>query len=284
MSVNINIDANNTSGCTPLDTSLMFDLDFQENNESPIDTYLNKIRSLIVLINPGNFNEINANLVILGSVSAFESYMREVIRRTILIDKISLKNCESMPLSYGAAISHGANLLPEAILEDISFAGKANIKESIKTFIGLKGHLPNSLVSALEEFNKVCEIRHCLVHRFGKLGAKNAIKLGLSEHSTCIEKPLLLNYQFLQELQLACNVVVKEVNNYIFNGLLQRLITDENGRKLGSTIWKWNYNSDRAEFIKYYKTFASTIEMPTSHSNAKEAYDLYRIFYNSLKR
>jgi len=280
----MNIDANNTSGYSSLNTQAMFNVAFVENNEPPIDTYIKKVRSLSLLVNPANFSDITANLVVLGSVSAFESYMREIIRRTILIDKKSLKICEAMPLSYGAAISHQKNLLPEAILEDISFAGKANVQESIKTFMGIKGHLPNSLSSALDEFGKVCEIRHCLVHRFGKLGTKNAIKLGLSDHSDCIEKPLLLTYQTLQDVQITCNVVVKEVNNYVFNGLLKRLITEDNGKKITATQWTWNYNSDRKEFLKYYSTFVSLIEKPPLHNDAKDAYKLYRDIYNNLPR
>lgn len=278
----ITIDANNTSSFIPLDTSTMFNRGFIENNESPIDTYFNKIQSLVILVNPASFNEINANLVVLGCMSVFESYMREMIRRTILIDEITRKNCELMPITYGAAISHNSGLLPEAILEDISFAGKDNIKESLKQFIGIKGHLPNSLSLALEEFSKVCEIRHCLVHRFGKLGTKNAIKLGLTNHSICIEKPLQLDFTLLQSIQLACNVVVKEINNYVFNSLLQRLIIGDDGKKKTSTIWTWNFTRDRNIFSKYYKTFVSSNESTVNHSSAKGAFDLYRDFYKRL--
>lgn len=282
--MSLTIDANNTSGYASLNTHTMFNLGFVETDDVPIDTYITKIRGLIILIDPGNYNDILANLVVLGTVSAFESYIREVIRKTIIIDNLSQKNCETMPLSYGAAMSHQSQLLPEAILEEFSFAGKKNVVDSIKHFLNFKGNIPDSLDLALNEFSKVCEIRHCLVHRFGKLGTKNAIKLGLSEHSKCIEKPLLLDYVALQNLILACNVAVKEVNNYIFNGLLNRLITDERGRKLNSTIWKWNYNSDRLRFSKYYRTFVSTIEAPINHSSQKDAYDLYRNFYTGLRR
>ncbi|WP_367753790.1 hypothetical protein [Flavobacterium sp. WC2430] len=281
-----NLDANNTSAYHLLDTTNMFDTLFSEANEPPIDTYISKITNLILLVDPNPlvFNKGLANLLVLGSVSAFESYMREVLRRTILIDRISLKNCESLPLSYGAAISHGNDLMPEAILEDVSFAGKFNIQESLKKFLNLKGNLPDSLIATLDEFVKVCELRHCLVHRFGKLGTKNAIKLGLSDHSNCIEKPLQLDYIALQNLQVTCNALVKEINNYIFNSLLKRLIIDDRGKKINNVIWTWKYNQDRMLFLKYYKTFVSSIEVPRNHSTAKQAYDLYRNSYNNLKR
>src|SRR5690606_16962447 len=91
------IDANNTSNCNPLPTNSMFDTSFRETDEAPIDTYFSKIRSLVLLVNPTNFNDLNANLVVLGCISVFESYMREIIRRTILIDDITKRNCEAMP-------------------------------------------------------------------------------------------------------------------------------------------------------------------------------------------
>jgi len=279
------IDANNTSNINPLNTDMMFDQAFSEVEQAPIDTYFQKTTSLIILINPTAFSSLMANLVVLGYISVFESYMREIIRKTVLIDSFSRNLCESMNLSYGAAISHEPKLLPEAILEDISFAGKENIKSSIIQFTGIKGHLPNSFSLALDEFDKVCQVRHCLVHRFGKLGTKNAIKLGLNNHKACIEKPLKLDYLSLQEIQHTCNVVVKEINNYLFNGLMKRLIVDvnQNDKKITNTVWKWNFNSDRSLFSKYYKTFVSTFERTTVHSNIKEAYNIYRDFYRSIR-
>lgn len=245
---------------------------------------MKKISSLSLLVNPLSFDQLTANLVLLGSISAVESYMREVIRKCIIIDVKCKTKCEIHNITYGAAISHKPELMPEAILEDVSFASKKNITDSLKDFLGIKGHIDSSLVSALNEFSKVCQIRHCLVHRYGKLGTKNAIALGLNSHSDSIEKPLSFNYTNLQECLAICSSLAKEVNNFVFKKILKRLICDDsnNDRKLTNIVWKWHYGQDRKLFKLYHDTLVSQVSNPGTHSNAREAYDLYKEFYESL--
>lgn len=277
-----NLQANSTSSFTNLDTTSLFDQSFRENSNSPIDTFIDKIRNLSTLVNPATFDELVGNLVILGSVSAVESYMREVIRKCVLIDSESKIKCEKHPLTYGAAISHDYNLMPEAILEDFSFAGKKNIVNALKELLGIQGHIDNSLNAALDEFSKVCHLRHCLVHRYGKLGTKNAIELGLDRHKNCIEKPLKIDYIRLQECQAICLSTVKEINNFIFRKILLRLICNEQNKKKTSVIWKWDFRQDKTLFNTYYKILVSTNAIPTTHSDLKNAYDTYRNFYRNL--
>lgn len=277
-----NLEANSTSSYINLDTTSLFDNSFSESDESPIDTFITKIGNLSTLINPTAFNELTANLVVLGSVSAVESYMREVIRKCVLIDSESKIKCEKHLLTFGAAISHDRNLMPEAILENYSFASKKNIIDSMRELLGIIGNPDNSVDESLNEFEKVCHLRHCLVHRYGKLGTKNAIELGLDNHKGCIEKPLKLNYSSLQDCQAICLSVVKEINNYIFRKLLIRLVATGKKKKKTTVIWKWNYNQDRKLFNNYYKILVSNSATPTTHTNAKAAYDEYRNFYRSL--
>lgn len=279
----LNIDANSTSGYVNLDTSSMFDSSFRESNTSPIDTFIGKMTNLTRLVDPSNFDELMANLVVLGSVSAVESYMREIIRKCILVDSDSKIKCEKQFVTYGAAISHNHDLMPEAILENYSFASKKNILDSLRELLGISGMPDNSVDEALNEFLKVCHIRHCLVHRYGKLGTKNAIELGLSKHSRCIEKPLKLNYSSLQESQAICLSMVKEVNNYIFKKLLLRLIIDEKKKKKTYVIWRWHYGRDKKKFNAYYDILVSQAARPDTHSDAKNAYNIYKSYYKNLR-
>ncbi|MCV4861498.1 hypothetical protein OFB63_36165, partial [Escherichia coli] len=66
--------------------------------------------------------------------------------------------------------------------------------------IGMKGQRPIEMMKCSSEFMKVCELRHCCVHRFGKLGSKNAIRLGLAEHMKHLEKPIILNNDDLEQI------------------------------------------------------------------------------------
>ncbi|MBL4904491.1 MAG: hypothetical protein JKZ00_00315 [Flavobacteriaceae bacterium] len=265
-----------------MDTTSLFDQGFTESNTPPIDTFISKIGTLSMITNPTHYDSLAANLIILGSVSAVESYMREVIRKCVILDSESRIKCEKLQLTYGAAISHDKTLMPEAILESYSFTSKSSVVNSLRELLGIKGNPDNSVDEALNEYGKVCHLRHCLVHRYGKLGTRNAIELGLDKHKKCIEKPLDIDFSSLQDCQAICLSVVKEINNYIFRKLLLRLILDDKNKKMTTVVWKWNYNQDRKLFLTYYNVLVSNSATPSTHLSAKNAYDKYRIFYNSL--
>ena len=168
---------------------------------------VNQGQSLLAhLSGPGSLDSTFANLLLLGNVSAVESYLREIIRKLINIDKESRKACEKQMLTFGAAKTHTPEMLPEALLENYSFANKENISKALRELLGLKGQksFSSSMEESLNEYENVCHLRHCVVHRFGKLGVNNAIALGLEEHKHCIEKPLQLTFQTLQKISNLC--------------------------------------------------------------------------------
>jgi hypothetical protein len=190
---------NNFSQVTQFDTSDLFDNNYSESNLSAIDTFLEKTQGLTQLL--GQLQRCNppisehlfnllTNLLVLGYISAVESYFREIIRKIIVIDESAQKACESESLTYGAALIHSQEMLPEALLENCSFASKKNIVDAIRKYIGIKGNMPNDVDEILGHFSKVCQLRHCIVHRFGRLGSKNMIELGLMAHKGVFRKTI----------------------------------------------------------------------------------------------
>jgi len=278
----LRFEANTSSALVPLQTNNMFDNAYVESGDPPIDTFGRKLNDLITLIDPTNFNTLNANLVVLGSVSAVESYLREIIRKCVNVDHVSKNKCELHSITYAAAISHNKELMPEAVLENYTFASKKNIIDAFREVIGIKGKIDQNLEKILDEYQKVCHVRHCLVHRYGKLGARNASILGLENHQESIEKPIRLNYAELQSIQTICISVVEEINNFLFRKIMQRLICDLKNKKLTNIIWKWHYGQDRKQFLKYYKLFVSIVSPSTLYSTPRELYDYYKIYYNGL--
>ena len=213
--------------------------------------------------------------VLLGYVSAVESYMREITRRLIVFDDESRTACENQTLTYGAAIYHrDKEMLPEALLENISFASKKGIADVIKDFLGIKGNFPPEVEKVLDDFSRVCQLRHCIAHRFGKLGSNNAIKLGLMEHQECLEKPLKLNIRNLQEVFQVCQNTVKIINNFLFQTVLTRTLKDVDCR------WTWDLKTDKAAFKKYFDVFTSK----ENSSTLKEVYEEFRKAYKTKGR
>lgn len=243
------------SASSILNTSALFDTALAESDHSALDQFLIATRSLNMLLKSKAEHEVLlGHLVLLGYMSAVESYFRTLIRRVILVDETAQKQVHSLEISYAAAMHHtDPSLLPEALFEQTTFISKHNVCESLKEFLGIKGHLPQDLDAALDEFSKVCQIRHCLVHRFGKLGSRNAIALGLSAHGPFLEKPVSVGYDELQAAFVVLHQTVKIVNNYVFNAVVTRI-----------TDWKRDLRRDRSRFNRYYRIFATTTDAPPS--------------------
>jgi hypothetical protein len=249
-----------------LNTEKLFDLNYKESTASPIDEFLTRLLSINRLApQPTAFDPFQGQLVLLGVVAAVESYFRTLFRRLIAFDSICQISVEERDVSYGAALHLPRNMLPEAMLERISFVSYFNITNAIRELIGIKGNIPADLDLAIEDYVKVCHLRHCAVHRFGKLGVSNAISLGLSQHKELLEKPLNLDYAALQNAIAISTCLVKTINNYLFNELLSRL---------SSSIWTEKYGKDKPLFIGYYKLFSDKV----SSKPSPQANQVYKQF------
>ncbi|NNJ18479.1 hypothetical protein CSV86_026540 [Pseudomonas putida CSV86] len=93
------------------------------------------------------------------------------------------------------------------------------------------------------------------MHRFGKLGTKNAIELGLSNHKQFIEKPLKIKASDAASIADLLITLVKSLNNEIFRFILERSATGaelDTGRGKGIG-WTWNKAKDRKTYNLYYK-------------------------------
>lgn len=262
----------------PISTLGLFPVSSQGAQNSPIDQFITNTNAINIIYLPTSINmspELGT-LALLGYMSAVESFFRALIRGLINIDTHSRLIAEPLPLTFGAALHHHPSLLPEALLEDMSFAGMRNIETTLREIIGIIGQFPGDVSVVMSEYKKICEIRHCCVHRFGRLGANNAIRLGLSEHSKALEKPFSPTKDNMQEIADLLRTFVKTINNYVFHSVLDRscAISAYDNRKMYDD-WHWNYVKDKKRFNSYYDLFHSKLDNPPSPS-AKDVYDSFR--------
>jgi hypothetical protein len=282
---------NGNSSSAILNTESLF-REMSNSTASPIDIYVSRNKALLIklgefesagLLDDSNEDDMHIyNLFLLGFISNVESYFRSVIRETIKIDDVSYKCCLEEPLTYAAAIHHNKELLPEALLEQCTFISKANITESLKKFLGISLNKQETSVkevtSCLDQFEQLCQLRHCIVHRAGLLGSKNAIKLGISEHKTFFEKPINLSLSFLQNANIICLNTVRTTNNLLFNKLVARYLTER-------TDVAWDYRIDSKWYKKYYNIFISTIldiETQTSGNEIMSPFAIYKEFREKM--
>lgn len=250
-----------------LSTVSMFDSTPLGREISPIDLFIastDEINQLYLQYIGGEIPAPLGSLVLLGYTSAVESYVRAAIRRTVLGDAISGSRVALQTLPYGAAYHHAKDRLPEALLESYSFSSPKNIADALKEVLGIevKG---SEMQVVMEDFARICELRHCCVHRGGRLGSRNAIRLGLDAHGQLLERPFRPSIDDLQGIADTLRTFVKTLNNFLFATVLERTV-----RHGGATVpevpwtWKWNWAEDRPHFTRYYQIFASQADVPQS--------------------
>lgn len=272
---------NNPALVFSFETHKKFDALSIDNNNSPLDLFISNTKQLHLLRSSGITTTLG-HLLLLGYVSAAESYLRALIRNLINHDEYIQSIVSDKTVSYAAAHHHKKELLPEALLEDFSLASPYNVFETLKDIIGMKGQRPSEMIKCSSEFMKVCELRHCCVHRFGKLGSKNAIRLGLAEHREHLEKPILLNDEDLEQIAFIVENFVRTLNNTIFKFIMNRTAENKNKEKGGGRFydseWTWIFEQDRERFCKYYKIFSTSNDTLPGLS-LEDSYKLFVNFY-----
>lgn len=237
-------------------TVCLFNREYVEDNISAIDSYIVNCRELTKLWVPSAtiLTPEFSRLLLLGYVSATESFFRKIFRSIINTDAKAKADAHSHVVPFGAVLYHNKETIAEALLEGYSFASEKDVRSAVSKFLGVSNINDESLKSMFSEYEKICQLRHCCVHRFGKLGTQNGIALGLEQHSKALEKPLALTKDQLGEIANWLLSFAKAMNNYFFRTLLERSANDRNEYAIK---WSWNYSKDKAKFNRFYKLFAT---------------------------
>jgi len=252
------------SGISGVRISSRFDstVYFQEvevNDCSPLQRFFDQRELLTTILGAESDSlewRMKANLVTIGIVSSVETYFRSVIRKCLIIDEESRSTSYKNKVTYGAVLFHGSDLLPEALLEESTFLNKDNIIKNTKNFLGIQVNQQQEpdLTKALEEYEKICHLRHCIAHRSGHLGSKNAIELGLETFSQHLEKPISLTFDAINNVFNICQNCVLECNDYIFESLLARTVSKD--------IWSGDLRIDKPKFKPIFEIFS-----PNNYTN-----------------
>lgn len=274
---------------TKLDTAKWFETAHVTIVESPIDEFRRNLAEINKLYLQAEqrkeYVPMLGSLVYLGMVSAAEGYFRSLLRRLIIQDTVCEANAATRMVTYGAAIHHERDLLPESLLEGVSLASAKNVCNELRNLCGVD--VPDSLQQLFENFEAISQVRHCGIHRFGKLGSQQAIRLGIDQHKPLLEKPLALQVQQLQEIADALQALIHAVNSLCFSEILKRTHTaGPTGRakeKLYQEVWQQDWEEDKRRFTLYYDIFASTSK-PDQSAPVKYVYDAFMAFVNNYDR
>ena len=274
-----------------LDATLLFPVAATSTLVSPVDRFIENSNRLSVIYANSPFREAFTPelgaVLLLGYVLAVESYLRGVVRGLVHVDEHTEFLASPKELTYFAASHHARELLPEALLESISFSNSATVSFTLKEFCGItgmgNGNFPKELKPVFDKYSDICQLRHCCVHRFGLLGASNAHKLGLPKGSPQIEKPLSLTVDMLEDISSILQKFVLSLNAYIYQDVLERtfsrsgLNTPDKSEHQYNENWALDFSQDEARFARYHSLFAVTAVNPHSPS-LRASYDAFLLW------
>lgn len=162
-------------------------------------------------------------LLTLGVISAAEFYVRNIVASVPHLCPIAQRHCELIVVPSGSFSYYAGSSYPHLVscFDHESFADAAKIRAHSVKFTGLKIGDGSSVGIALEEFNKLCELRHCLVHARGYVGLKASSGLKLDSRRPA--KVLLTQASALDVLKV-CHNLVRALNSFLANGLAERWV------------------------------------------------------------
>lgn len=202
--------------------------DFDE--ESPIDEFIGARTNLLILAPSGavNANMRLGQLVFLGLVSAFENYCRGILSGCLGICPRSQSKASEKNINFGGALWYGkAGAINRSAFEAKSFADCAELKKSFREYACFE-LADGTFGTVLDDFEKLMQFRHAIVHSDGVLPGRNAVKLEIVRS----QKPLRvdLNFDRLQSAASALSALVELINRELFFEFCKRWATDWRAR------------------------------------------------------
>lgn len=236
------------------------------SQKSCIDLFYEETQSIMSIATPqliSTTEGLGAFLAV-AIVSCTENYFRNAFYRILKLCPQAQSLASSNSINLGSVIWHPSDLVERGAFEHISLASSDSIIQTARKYVGLTIRQNTSVNSILEEFDKVCELRHGIVHSGRVLAGKNAIKLQIPP-STQITK-VYIDYANLQEISSVCTTLVVTFNTLLFTEMCERW----------ATSWRrssfWNPANETVIFKNVWDTFYSVIDAQNGLISANLTY------------
>ncbi|WP_447772353.1 hypothetical protein [Variovorax boronicumulans] len=222
---------------------------FPEGNmENPISDYFLTTGGLVKkIIDTKYSNDADIlGLLVLGVVSAAEFYFRTVLSELARACPLCIQHTEAINIPSGSVAFYSKSGFSSVMsaFEHESLADSKKIISEIKRFVGFSCSDNSSVKKALDDFELLCELRHCFVHSRGFVGLKAIRALG---GARTVQKVLIKQQQALDFIKLSHNAV-RAVNHYLSNEVVNRWIDKD--------VLSGQWTSDKTIFTRYWRLFA----------------------------
>jgi len=243
-----------------------------KDSSSPIDSFYKETKSIITSIETDKLDSDDwfGAILLVAIMSNTENYFREIFSRIINICPVSQKHSANNTVNFGSVLWHPITDVERGAFEGTSFASSAELCKSCNKFLGID--LKSIGSEVLKEYQKVCELRHGIVHSGRTLAGKNGIKLMLSPCDG-ISK-IKINYLNLQEVIAVCTALIISSNQVLFNELCKRWATTWRDKDVWTT-------GDELKFKCIWELFYSKID---ADNNTIQNPMSWVVFRNIIRR
>ncbi len=222
-------------------------------DQSPVDEFKTTLKDSLMFGLPEllNSNDMIGRLLLIALVSAVENYVRSIISGAITLCPLAQACASDRSVNLGAVIWHSGSRYSRTLLEHSSLADGKGLTKAFKDFTDVA--LPPAEFSGLlDEFEKICQLRHGIVHADGFLPAKNALRLEIPRQVTAAR--IIVRYRQLQEIAGVLDALVGLLNRHMFSNLCRRWALDWRRRA------DWNPSVEDRLFRRIWNLCYSRIE------------------------
>lgn len=246
-----------------------------DRHSVPIDMFKSTVRSILDYGTEQRLaeSEFLGRLLLLGLVSACEGYFRSVLSMSIEVCPISQAAATAKNVNLGGLLWHGQTGFSRGAFENLSFASRKELVSAFKEYLNIT--LDEQVFGTiLDEYEKVCHLRHGIVHGDGFLPGKNAIVLGVAKSRDPVK--IVVKYRQLQDVAAVATTLVFTANRFAFGVLCRRWATDWRRRP------GWDARDETAMFNRITAAYRSKLDWrgnPVRRQSATRCMALVRNHY-----
>ena len=194
---------------------------------SAIDSFYAATNVTLTRVDPNYFAQYGddfAGLLLVGLISSTENYYRDIIGFILDVCPSSRAWAADEKVQLGSLLWARGALQNRSALEFMAFSSADNIKKTLNCFTNYVVKQHGDFNKLLNEYDKLCELRHAAVHSGHIVAGKNAIKLGLRPTSDPLR--VKLGYAEIQSAGSICTALVQAANNELYEEMIKRWATE----------------------------------------------------------
>lgn len=193
---------------------------------SAIDDFYASTGTALTKVDPtfiANYGDDVVGLIFVGLISSTENYFRDILGFTLTICPVARAHSSDEKVQLGSLLWAEGSLQNRSAFEFHAFSSAESIRKAIQNFTCYQVRSNGTFALMLNEYDKLCELRHAVVHSGHIVAGKNAIKLGLKR--SAIPLKVKLGYAELQAAGSVCTALVQAANAELFEALTVRWAT-----------------------------------------------------------